>query len=261
MSFFRKNKTKILWIILIGIILAATYMCEESSYNEQRQINSASEADISRKASDKEKTSVESVEKEQAKLETKKAEPEEISKDESREASVLPQAEPEEEKQELLTVKDMYDKEPAIEGKPKPIEPQNVTVSDKEMNCTLTIRCDVIHKNMEKLPKEKIPLVPENGIILDNLQVKFFEGESVFNVLLRETRRNKIHMEYVSTPMYNSAYIEGINNLYEFDCGNLSGWMYSVNGWFPNYGSSRYQLCDGDRIEWVYTCDLGRDIK
>lgn len=42
--------------------------------------------------------------------------------------------------------------------------------------------------------------------------------------------------------MYNSAYIEGINNLYEFDCGSLSGWMYKVNEWFPNYGCSRYVL-------------------
>ena len=55
-------------------------------------------------------------------------------------------------------------------------------------------------------------------------------------------------------------YIEGIHNLYEFDCGDLSGWMYKVNGWFPNYGCSRYQLKQGDVIEWVYTCDLGKDV-
>ena len=55
-------------------------------------------------------------------------------------------------------------------------------------------------------------------------------------------------------------YIEGIANLYEFDCGPLSGWMYQVNGWFPNYGCSRYQMQDGDNIAWVYTCDLGNDV-
>lgn len=67
-------------------------------------------------------------------------------------------------------------------------------------------------------------------------------------------------MEFSNTPMYNSAYIEGINNLYEFDCGELSGWAYKVNQWFPNYGASRYLLKDGDVIEWLYTCDLGTDI-
>ncbi len=68
-------------------------------------------------------------------------------------------------------------------------------------------------------------------------------------------------MEFEDTPIYNSAYIEGIANLYEFDCGELSGWMYKVNGWFPNYGCSRYQLKAGDKVEWVYTCDLGVDVR
>ena len=92
------------------------------------------------------------------------------------------------------------------------------------------------------------------------MTVTFYEGESVFNVLQRTCKQQKIHMEFSNTPIYNSAYIEGIHNLYEFDVGNLSGWMYKVNGWFPNYGCSRYQLKDGDVIEWVYTCDLGYDV-
>ena len=36
-------------------------------------------------------------------------------------------------------------------------------------------------------------------------------------------KANKIHMESSFTPVYNSAYIEGIHNLYEFDVGKLSG--------------------------------------
>ena len=73
-------------------------------------------------------------------------------------------------------------------------------------------------------------------------------------------KKSKIHMEFENVPLYNSAYIEGIANIYEFDCGELSGWMYKVNDWFPNYGCSRYGLKDGDRVEWVYTCNLGKDV-
>ena len=62
------------------------------------------------------------------------------------------------------------------------------------------------------------------------------------------------------TPLYNSYYVEGINQLYELDCGKNSGWMYSVNGTFPNYGASAYKPKDGDVILWVYTCDLGNDV-
>ncbi len=36
--------------------------------------------------------------------------------------------------------------------------------------------------------------------------------------------------------------------------------MYRVNGWFPNYGCSRYAVQAGDVIEWMYTCDLGSDV-
>lgn len=36
--------------------------------------------------------------------------------------------------------------------------------------------------------------------------------------------------------------------------------MYKVNGWFPNYGCSRYQLQAGDDVQWLYTCDLGLDV-
>ena len=146
------------------------------------------------------------------------------------------------------------------EKTPAPVEPQDSIVSDKEMTCFLSISCHTILQNMDVLNPEKIELVPESGVIFQRREVVFYEGESVFNVLQREMKKNKIHMEFVNTPIYNSAYIEGINNLYEFDCGNLSGWMYRVNGWFPNYGCSRYRLNPGDEIEWVYTCDLGRDV-
>jgi hypothetical protein len=90
--------------------------------------------------------------------------------------------------------------------------------------------------------------------------VAFTEGETVFDVLQRETRSSGLHMESSYVPLYNSAYVEGIGNLYEFDVGELSGWMYCVNGWYPNYGCSAYVLADGDAIQWNYTCDLGRDL-
>ena len=102
--------------------------------------------------------------------------------------------------------------------------------------------------------------MPEDGVIFPETTVYFSEGESVCDVLVREMMNAKIHMESENTPMYKSAYIEGIANLYEYDCGPLSGWMYKVNGEFPNYGCSAYVLSDGDRVEWVYTCDLGKDV-
>lgn len=133
-------------------------------------------------------------------------------------------------------------------------------VLPEENFCTLSVTCAAAVQNLNLLPAEKRDLIPENGVIFTASSIEFDEGESAFDVLKREMKKNKIHLEFKNTPVYNSAYIEGINNLYEFDVGNLSGWMYKVNGSFPGYGCSEYKLNNGDEIEFVYTCNLGKDI-
>lgn len=156
---------------------------------------------------------------------------------------------------------DQYHTDSVPEGKPLPVEPDDAVVdTGTSLTCTFSISCATILDNMDQLTSGKEGLVPSDGVILPATRVTFSPGESVFDVLQRVCRENRIHMESSFTPMYNSHYIEGINNLYEFDVGSESGWMYSVNGWFPNYGCSRYQLEDGDTVCWVYTCDLGYDV-
>lgn len=145
-------------------------------------------------------------------------------------------------------------------SKPLPAEPGKITQGDQAYTCTLSVRCDTILDNMKLLAPEKEKVVPADGIIFPATKVTFYQGESVFNILQREMKKNKIHMEFRNTPVYNSAYIMGINNIYEFDAGELSGWMYKVNDWFPNYGVSRYELEDGDVVEFLYSCDLGQDV-
>lgn len=164
-------------------------------------------------------------------------------------------------KSEGTNKKDKYLTDPVPNGKPKPVEPQKTVISKtKKGTATLSIKCDTILKNLDKFNKDKLSILPKDCVIMKTRTVVFYEGESVYDVLKRETRSSKIHMEMEFSPVYNSVYIEGIHNIYEFDCGELSGWMYKVNGWFPNYGASRYVLKNGDVIEWVYTCDLGRDV-
>ena len=126
--------------------------------------------------------------------------------------------------------------------------------------CTISIACTTILDNLDKLDPDKTDFIPADGWLLGETKAEFSEGESVFDVLRRVCRDKNIHLEFTNTPAYGSVYIEGIGNIYEFDCGDLSGWMYKVNGWFPNYGCSQYTLTDGDTVSWVYTCDLGYDV-
>ena len=136
-----------------------------------------------------------------------------------------------------------------------------VTNEDTQNLCTITIRCNTIFDNADALEAAKAPYVPEDGEILPVITVEFAPGETVFDVLQRVCEASGLQLEYSWTPLYDSYYVEGINHLYEFDCGFESGWMYKVDGWFPNYGCSAYELQGGEEIVWYYTCKgLGTDV-
>jgi|GEM_PF-2480922 len=123
-----------------------------------------------------------------------------------------------------------------------------------QLTVALSISCAAVLGNEHMLRPNRNPPLPPNGVILAPVTVNFTEGDTVLAVLLRETRARGIQMEH------RSGYVRGINNLYEFDFGPLSGWMYKINGAFPGMGAGDYVLRQGDVIEWVYTLNLGDDI-
>ena len=134
------------------------------------------------------------------------------------------------------------------------------TNGDGKLTCTLEVRCDTLLENLDCLTNEKAALVPADGTLLAVTEVEFAGGNSVFDVFRQTMRSEKIHFEYVDASAYDSVYIEGIGNLYEYDCGPQSGWMYSVNGVHPGLGCSAYTLADGDAVVFSYTCNLGADL-
>lgn len=135
-------------------------------------------------------------------------------------------------------------------------------ITEDSQTVTISIRCDTILDNWDKLDDslKSDKYVPADGVILPTFRVVLRKGDTVYDIFSRVTRYSKIVTDCVYTVNYSSVYVKGINHLYEFSCGELSGWMYRVNGVFPGYGCSKYVLKDGDVIEWVYTCDLGRDV-
>ncbi len=227
MNFVKKNKTKIISLVCILAVLALAFFAGEN--------NQSTEEDNFVKS--------ESVEVVQPEIETEST-PENVHKSAQKENI-------EDNKKSIAKSEEKTNVDEPSFAKDEEIADEN-----RELTCTLSVRCD----NAVGKVSEKTVVIPNDGVIFKEQRVVFYEGESVFNVLVREMKKNKIHLEFVNTPIYNSAYIEGISNLYEFDCGELSGWMYKVNGWYPSYGCSQYELKDGDKIEWVYTCDLGKDV-
>lgn len=111
---------------------------------------------------------------------------------------------------------------------------------EKQDMITLSVSCQTLLNHLDTLNPNVVELIPKDGIILPPTLAKIEESDSAFDVLKRELLNRKIHMEFNYTPVYRSMYIEGIANIYEFDGGELSGWMYRVNGVAPNTASSSY---------------------
>lgn len=137
-------------------------------------------------------------------------------------------------------------------------------VTPNAQTVTMSIRCDTVLENYCALEPalQSADYIPQNGIVLPTTEYVLREGDTVFSILSRAARHEKIQLEYQGAEenSYGTVYIQGIHHLYEFSCGPLSGWMYRVNGEFPSKGCSEYQLKNGDQIEWVYTCNLGQDV-
>lgn len=122
-----------------------------------------------------------------------------------------------------------------------------------ELKATIKISCGTL---LDKEIKDKEHF-NSDGIILDSTQYGMDKGDTVFDLLKKAVRDNDIQMEYKGG---KSIYVEGIDYIYEFDYGELSGWMYKVNGVFPGVGCGNFEVKDGDEVEFLYTCDLGRDV-
>ncbi len=160
--------------------------------------------------------------------------------------------------------------QPQLNKKPSentaaPVAPVTPVMEVAKRYVTIAIRVDTLLKHWDLLDPalQSEKYVPKNGVILKTTKYELLnDKETVWDVLVRATKEHKIQMEYqgANENVYKSVYVEGINYLYEFSAGELSGWMYKVNNDYPNYGSSQYVLKDGDVIEWHYTVDLGRDL-
>lgn len=139
---------------------------------------------------------------------------------------------------------------------------KTTTTAPKNNTIKVTISIDTLNlikaPGKNKVAANKKSLVPKNGYLLGDISLEVNKNATVYNALVKATKTYGIQMEYSGSG--SNIYIQGIGNIYEFDAGAESGWMYSVNGTFPNYGVGNYQLKNGDKVRFRYTVDLGKDV-
>ena len=129
---------------------------------------------------------------------------------------------------------------------------KDIAVADAVGTVTLSIRCDRLSK------QHTGEYIPKDGVVLADTQIPIAAGDTVYTVLTRAAQTNRIHME--SSGPDGMIYIAGLAHLYELDFGDLSGWVYTVNGQRPSMSCDQYVLNDGDTVLWQYTLALGNDL-
>lgn len=103
-------------------------------------------------------------------------------------------------------------------------------------------------------------LTINKGFVVSTTKVEMKSGDTAWSILQRMLDSRGISYDYSLSDKYGSVYVESIAGDGEFDHGSGSGWMYNVNGWYPDYGASKYILNEGDRLQWRYTTNLGSDL-
>ena len=87
---------------------------------------------------------------------------------------------------------------------------------------TVTVRCDTL------IGKCDSDTIPDDGVILETVTFAIAEGDTVYQILLEAAQKYGLRIE--NNGSADLAYIVGIQSLYEMDWGDLSGWVYRVNG-------------------------------
>jgi len=128
--------------------------------------------------------------------------------------------------------------------------------------CTIQINCSLlVGKTLTGTGLEGMEtLIPSNGVILGTTKVTLNPGDTVYDVTLRVTKAQKIHMASEGSQAMGNLYISAIANIYEKAYNSRSGWVYLVNGTKPGIGSGVQTLKAGDKLVWAYTLDNGNDL-
>ena len=126
-----------------------------------------------------------------------------------------------------------------------------------EINCSIEIDCGYIWNHEEDLLESKVEFVPQDGMILAETEVTVEQGDTAFDLLEEICDEQDIHLDAEDGSW--GKYVKGIGQIYGGDCGEMSGWMFKINGEYADVGSEVYELAEGDLISWVFICDYEID--
>lgn len=118
-----------------------------------------------------------------------------------------------------------------------------------------TLLCGCVSTRIDATNTVTIEAVHEDGrVLLKPTQVPLPDGASVFEALTIAAKEQGVVLAFDGSKP--NRYVEGIGGLFAFSEGELSGWLYYVNGESPTVGADQYEIQDGDEYRFLFVTDF-----
>lgn len=130
---------------------------------------------------------------------------------------------------------------------------KQTTAENKTLACTVMIECTDILRHMDELDKSAARHLPDDGVLLQSVQISVKNGDSVYDAVEAACKKGGVAIN-AQKSIYGT-YIAGFGGINEKCCGAGSGWLYFVNDESPSLACSAYKVKNGDKIEFRFACD------
>lgn len=135
------------------------------------------------------------------------------------------------------------------------------SLPEGDITVTVLAECSAALDNMGSIDERvnTADVIPADGVVIAYCEVPLPEGATAFEALTLAARQQQVRVDGSGT-VYG-VYVSAIGHIAEFGFGDMSGWLYSVNGEYPEASCGEYRLHDGDAVEFHYTCGYGAGME
>ena len=116
------------------------------------------------------------------------------------------------------------------------------------------------HSNVDPGQQQSLALVTIRGDVERGTILEYASYHWTGSCTALETLKGVLDQNSISYVIVGE-YVHSIAGLAEKKEGYpLSGWLFRINGVFPGVGAENAIILNGDRVEWLYTIDGGKDV-